>query len=205
MSQYVMVKAQFAFIGFIILYPEKCGLVSNVNEFLQELCYLWRVIGFILGIEDEYNLGSRPLSETIEMCKVKRDQMVEEINSSGIDGQTAGEMARDIIKSLNSVLLFRIPGDVYLRYWCRALGLRSDIWPEKKNFIIATLYYFVSNIAQIPWSFPRKLIDKVIAHRLKSSIKRKDKIFKRLYKKYPQVKFSLSKCESNCCPMQGVI
>ncbi|XP_065332510.1 uncharacterized protein LOC135934567 [Cloeon dipterum] len=47
---------QFMFIGMVVTNPEKLGIVFYTEEDLEALVHLWAVLGYMIGIKDEYNL-----------------------------------------------------------------------------------------------------------------------------------------------------
>lgn len=55
-SQYDVAMTQFSFVGLSLAYPVKCGLISASKEEMESINYYWRVLGFMMGLEDEYNL-----------------------------------------------------------------------------------------------------------------------------------------------------
>ncbi|XP_034938174.1 uncharacterized protein [Chelonus insularis] len=55
LSQGEMASTQCAFVCLMILYPEKFGVHDKCEEDLEAFCHLWRGLGFLLGIEDEFN------------------------------------------------------------------------------------------------------------------------------------------------------
>lgn len=54
-NAYDVALTQFAFIGLAILYPEKCGLIAAEKEDLENINYYWRVLGYMMGLPDEFN------------------------------------------------------------------------------------------------------------------------------------------------------
>ncbi|XP_072755692.1 uncharacterized protein [Anoplolepis gracilipes] len=55
LNQGDMSGTQFASMGLLILYPEQFGLYDASDEDLEAFCHLWRGLGYLLGIEDQYN------------------------------------------------------------------------------------------------------------------------------------------------------
>ncbi|XP_011878980.1 PREDICTED: uncharacterized protein LOC105568160 [Vollenhovia emeryi] len=55
LNQGDMSGTQFACMGLIVLYPEQFGIHDASNEDLEAFCHLWRGLGYLLGIEDQYN------------------------------------------------------------------------------------------------------------------------------------------------------
>ncbi|XP_067215877.1 uncharacterized protein [Linepithema humile] len=62
LNQADMAATQFAFMGIILLYPHELG-VHVSDEDMIAFCHLWRGIGYLLGIEDEYNFCRGSLEE----------------------------------------------------------------------------------------------------------------------------------------------
>ena len=58
-----MAFTQFGFFGLMLLHPEKFGAKNATDEELSCFIHLWRYIGYMLGIKDEYNLCNGELSE----------------------------------------------------------------------------------------------------------------------------------------------
>jgi hypothetical protein len=73
MSQLDMFGTQFAFIGLVVLYPEKFGIYATEKE-LDAFLHVWAGIGYLLGIEDEYNLCLGGLNQ----CKERVAFFIEE-------------------------------------------------------------------------------------------------------------------------------
>jgi len=55
LNQGEMSATQFACIGMIVLYPEQFGIHDANDEDLEAFCHLWRGLGYLLGIEEQYN------------------------------------------------------------------------------------------------------------------------------------------------------
>ncbi|XP_065371716.1 uncharacterized protein LOC135963688 [Calliphora vicina] len=61
-SQKDLALTQFGFIGFLTLGAHRIQLYDE--EFLEATSHMWRVIGYLLGIKDEYNICGENWSET---------------------------------------------------------------------------------------------------------------------------------------------
>ncbi|XP_057339880.1 uncharacterized protein LOC130677222 [Microplitis mediator] len=55
MHQCEMAVVQGGFVCLVILYPQAIGIHGATDEQLDDFCYVWRCIGYLLGIEDEFN------------------------------------------------------------------------------------------------------------------------------------------------------
>jgi hypothetical protein len=67
-SQYDMALVQCGFMGAVIMYPQSFGISCCVEE-LEDYTFFWRGIGFLLGIEDKYNMCCGNYQETLTICK----------------------------------------------------------------------------------------------------------------------------------------
>lgn len=58
-----MSGTQFAFVGLMVLYPEQFGARDASLEDLEGFCHMWRGLGYLLGIEDQYNFCNGSLED----------------------------------------------------------------------------------------------------------------------------------------------
>lgn len=124
-SQYDMVVTQWAFIGLIVMYPEKCGLHNSTEKEISAIIYAWRVIGYLIGIEDEFNLCSGNLKDTRQMCDIIFNEVYRPVLAAKYPPEPQGkEMALDIVKSMEPVL-GKISGEVFHKYWFEFLGIKE--------------------------------------------------------------------------------
>ncbi|XP_025265761.1 uncharacterized protein LOC105254238 isoform X1 [Camponotus floridanus] len=71
LNQGDMFGTQFACMGLIVLYPEQFGIYDASDEDLEAFCHLWRGLGYLLGMQDQYNFcrGSlQDIRQRIEDC-----------------------------------------------------------------------------------------------------------------------------------------
>ncbi|KYN22828.1 hypothetical protein ALC57_04610 [Trachymyrmex cornetzi] len=62
LNQADMAATQFAFMGLILLYPQEFGVYAS-DEDMAAFCHTWRGIGYLLGMEDQYNFCRGSLKE----------------------------------------------------------------------------------------------------------------------------------------------
>lgn len=74
-SQKDMSITLFTFMGIHVLMPEKFGIVGTQEEF-DAFVHFWRVIGFLLGIEDRFNCCGTTLRETIIRLETIREDII---------------------------------------------------------------------------------------------------------------------------------
>ncbi|KAH9506440.1 hypothetical protein DERF_011173 [Dermatophagoides farinae] len=70
-----MTLTQWAFVGFLVLYPKEIGF-SLRKEDIETIVHFWAVIGHLLGIEDEYNLCLGDLHTVRKRCQLILDNDV---------------------------------------------------------------------------------------------------------------------------------
>lgn len=55
MTQYDVALTQFAFIGLAMLWPHKSAMIAAKTEELELINYYWRVLGWFMGMRDDFN------------------------------------------------------------------------------------------------------------------------------------------------------
>lgn len=65
----------FGFMGLVILYPEKLGIVGVTEEELDGFVHLWRVLGHLLGIEDRFNMCQGSFDQVKRRCQQIVDKL----------------------------------------------------------------------------------------------------------------------------------
>ncbi|KAL6268535.1 hypothetical protein P5V15_001668 [Pogonomyrmex californicus] len=69
LNQGDMSGTQFACMGLIVLYPEQFGIHNASDDDLEAFCHLWRGLGYLLGIEDQYNFCRGSLHDVRQRIK----------------------------------------------------------------------------------------------------------------------------------------
>lgn len=67
-SQRDMAITQFGFMGFILLRHQRLGMKVETED-LDAIVHMWRVLGHLLGIEDQYNLCTDSYDGTMQRLK----------------------------------------------------------------------------------------------------------------------------------------
>nr|XP_045599935.1 uncharacterized protein LOC123759114 isoform X2 [Procambarus clarkii]XP_045599936.1 uncharacterized protein LOC123759114 isoform X2 [Procambarus clarkii]XP_045599937.1 uncharacterized protein LOC123759114 isoform X2 [Procambarus clarkii] len=67
-NQLDMSLTQYAFMGLVVAHPEKLGTGSATEEEMAGLIHFWRGLGWLMGIEDQYNFCSGTVAETKALC-----------------------------------------------------------------------------------------------------------------------------------------
>ena len=190
-SQYSMAATQWSFVGLLLLFPERCGLHGQDKQVLQDVNYLWRVIGYLHGIEDRYNMCFEDVQQTINMCQLMLDNLFGPVLCRRPRENELGyEMVLDIVESLKGVLT-GASGDVYLRYWYEALEMREELMPvlslnDRMHYHLLT---FVTGVACRSHTL-KVLIDKASLRRVKHYSAVREKHFQLLLSSHPEVKYT---------------
>ncbi|CAG2103852.1 unnamed protein product [Medioppia subpectinata] len=141
LNQYDFAMTQWAFIGPVILYPEECGLRPATAQDIDDLCYLWRVIGYCMGIEDKYNLCSANIEEDRELCRLLFDRDYRPVLHDNAMTDTIGwQMGNGIalgLQMLNPSLSF----EAIINYWYPRLEIPHKI--QLKTFFHKFSYYYL--------------------------------------------------------------
>ncbi|GJQ82410.1 hypothetical protein Trydic_g11825 [Trypoxylus dichotomus] len=66
-SQRELAGTVYGFIGFVITKPQYFGLQDLTDDDLEAIVHFWRVICYLLGVDDRYNLCRESLAETKEI------------------------------------------------------------------------------------------------------------------------------------------
>lgn len=64
----------FAFMGFQVLVPEKFGIVGTREQF-EDFCHFYRVIGYMLGLDDKFNCCGETLEDTLGRLEAIREDI----------------------------------------------------------------------------------------------------------------------------------
>lgn len=206
MSQYAMFVTQWAFIGLLLMFPEDCGLHFKSDEDREEILtainYVWRAIGFLHGIKDEYNMCDEDYRVTIDQCHVILNELFMPLLSKGPQVSRLGyEMALDIVKSLREMMLSGTSGAVYLTYWYRIFGVPDEVMPPLtiSDKIHLTGIYFLMNYA-MQYDFMVRRLTWRSNEKFERAMKNKRKIREKLQQIDGEVKYTMDAYERTKCP-----
>lgn len=59
-NQQIFALTQFFFVGYPILYPERLHITGASDEDLWAFNHLWAVLGYAIGIDDNFNVALQP-------------------------------------------------------------------------------------------------------------------------------------------------
>ncbi|XP_065199906.1 uncharacterized protein LOC135831392 [Planococcus citri] len=73
LNQFEMSVTQFGFFGLMLMYPEKFGARNATDEELECFVHMWKLIGYLLGVKNEYNFCDGSLAQV----KVRGRQFID--------------------------------------------------------------------------------------------------------------------------------
>lgn len=65
-TQFFLVNTQFGFMGYALIRPELLGVKHNNDEDREGFVHFWAVIGYMLGIKNQFNMCLHPLADVEE-------------------------------------------------------------------------------------------------------------------------------------------
>ncbi|CRL00466.1 CLUMA_CG013728, isoform A [Clunio marinus] len=69
-SQCAMAMTKFGFMGYALVRPHLLGIQHDDKEDREAFVHLWAVIGYMLGIKDEFNMCLKPLEVVEIICRL---------------------------------------------------------------------------------------------------------------------------------------
>ncbi|KAG5872413.1 hypothetical protein JTB14_013658 [Gonioctena quinquepunctata] len=103
-----MVLTQFGFMAYQLVRSEAVGIHDATEEEWQAFLHVWRVVGYLMGIEDRFNLCSGTVQETREICNLLIDQVYRpEIEKRDEDFLTMTRYLCAGLWAMNPVLRFK--------------------------------------------------------------------------------------------------
>ena len=80
-SQYDMALVQSGFFGAVLLYPDGFGIKCSQEE-LTDYIFFWRGLGYLMGVDDRYNLCDGTFDEIHSLIKeIEQDLLLPSLKS----------------------------------------------------------------------------------------------------------------------------
>ena len=90
-SQYDMALVQSGFFGGVLLYPEGFGIKCSQEE-LTDYVFFWRGLGYLMGVDDRYNLCNGTFEEIHSLIKaIEQDLLLPSLQSPPNDFEMMSE------------------------------------------------------------------------------------------------------------------
>lgn len=181
-SQYDMLVTQFGFIGFVVLFPQKYGIKWKEYD-LTCFIALWRFIGYLLGIDDKYNLCARSIDQVKILCQqIYKYEVQESFNTARINQLQCNRMSQGIIESIQPYIPL-ISWDAYLKHLINVMDSNEEIKLTKKNKLVyRSMKFTLSNVVcYAPLGHPLNFL---LRRAIKSAHRHKKQISHKLDVKY---------------------
>lgn len=180
LSAYDMFLTQFGFIGMLILHPKECGLVDDEqNEQIKALIHYWRCVGYLLGIDDQFNLFTN--EDDYQLIRCMCNVIMEQEFRPTITKYSSEEsklMSRSIVEAIKAVVPpLSVRGFTNYLYKMNTLDLPVEMSGMAKagyhgiNFTMKRL---------MPNSKMAFVFDKLLRRAIKKAQKRQEVIKQRL-------------------------
>lgn len=180
LSAYDMFLTQFGFIGMLILHPKDCGLDGPEQlDQLKALIHYWRCIGYLLGIDDQFNLFSHENDFQLIhcLCNIIMEQEFRPL----ITKQSSDEsriMSRSIVESIKAfVPTLSVRGFTNYLYHMNSIDKTIQM-----NHLAKAGYHAINFTMKhlMPHSKVALLLDKLLRRAIKKAQKRQEAIKERL-------------------------
>ena len=158
LSQHSMVMTQWSLIGLIAIRPDNCAFYSveplkdnsklkNTDKdryfVLGEVIYFWRVIGYCMGIRDEFNCCSEQTTEDninyLRIC-FEKGYKPDLANPNALV-KNGLNLVEGLFLGLNLMVpSFIISNNGFMKYWYECLGIYNHDFKLDK-FLVKVSYY----------------------------------------------------------------
>lgn len=187
-NYYDVCITQFAFVGPAMLWPHKTGLIGASEDELESLNYYWRVLGYLLGLKDEYNC-----CQFDKYADIRR--FMEIVFKKGfLDSyhETESKIGLEMDKGIALALHDYLPTMTFntLAYWWKDCfefpGYEIKPLSARERFMHLTTSLSFNHLCK--YEGVLKFMVKLHRARLEAKIKTREKIQKRLDKEYKDKK-----------------
>ncbi|XP_017761137.1 PREDICTED: uncharacterized protein LOC108551475 isoform X1 [Eufriesea mexicana] len=146
-----MAITQFGFIGFIFICPERVGLVYGTREEKEGFNHFWQVTGHLLGISDRINICRKTVSETVELCRrIRKEILAKHL-------EEPRQEFLDLMSNITNGLWyvdFSINEDAFMHFTYDITGLKYKKplgWYAYLNLKQREAMLYICNYAYIGW------------------------------------------------------
>lgn len=190
-NQYDMAITQFAFIGLLLLEPEKCAAYSIKEDELLDIVHYWRLLSYYFGIEDQFNIFAydnnwskqKQLMQLI-MDEVYRKEL--EQNRQPVGSQ----MAQGFMLAFEEMLT-ESSFNILDHWWSPVISIsgRQQLAPYSKLelYKLARFLFFFKVLFKSEFLVVR--LNRLYKKKFDNFLTRGDKVKKRLEKKYGHIRY----------------
>ena len=75
-NQWDLSVVQYAFVGLIVSHPDRFALSHVTDERMEGFLHFWRVIGYLMGISDDYNICGGNLQDTRQKLRAIEEEEI---------------------------------------------------------------------------------------------------------------------------------
>lgn len=153
-SQAGMTATQFTFIAWMIRYSDDVGLHCDKEE-LECLIHFWRCIGYLLGIDDKYNICDGTYEESYALYKKLIEEEVKVyLKKPRRDGI---QMSKDIVTALSKVLPL-MSWSAIKKYWFEIIDFPIDFNLDFYDTLCYWYYKFFSKVL-MKYKYTKNLVN----------------------------------------------
>lgn len=205
-SQHAMTVTEWAFVGLLFMHPrENCihGTDEQVLKVLTDINYLWRCIGYMIGIADENNLCRESVEETIALSHAVFEKTFKPvIDVSEFWNPLAYQMGIDSLAVLSPIAP-GVTGEVILTFWSRVFGFKMP-YIRPLTLTESLAYYALSfghRYLDGTWirGWHRDQVRKVIVQMNEN----KEAIIKDMRKRHPESKYAADGAALTSCGLSS--
>lgn len=183
LSQYDMLVTQFGFIGLVLLFPQKYGIKWRDHD-LNCFLHLWRLIAYLLGIDDKYNICNRSVDEVKEMCQqIYELEIKVSFEKARLNDSKCNKMSQGIIEAIRPYIPL-ICWEAFLKHLAHVLDTneKNIKLSTKKQLVYVSMDFTLSNVIRYSiLGFPLNLL---LRKAIKSAHRKKKRISTKLDSKY---------------------
>lgn len=163
-----------------MLRPKKFGLFWSDQDVLSVI-HFWRYVGYLLGIEDKYNLCARSPEHVKLLCAAILEHEMKFSLNTGVE--EAHEMSRGIVESIRSYIPL-IDWDSFYKYLLEVMG--EDISQHqigfRSNFVYHCMRFTLQFVLRV--TIFATLLNWLLRRALARTEGKKNRIIKELSEKY---------------------
>lgn len=149
-TQYDIAMVQTGFVGFVIMHPRRLGIWCRKDESdLDSYVYFWRVVGYILGLDDDVNACAAGLRASRRIA----NQIEQEIIVPGLGDPSARfiQLSEALIGGFRQFWPW-LNSRVIRGYVCPIMGMPAPADMTWKDYVIVKLmkvHFFLMYL--VPW------------------------------------------------------
>lgn len=189
-SQYDMALTQWAFIGVAILHPEECGLHDVTDEDLDNLIFFWKVMGYLHGIEDRFNLCAEDIHVTRELFRYVWENVYKPVCVAAPHPAPTGyEMTKGIVVALR-VFNPSVKWITFMKYWYKILEMPIEFKIEspRNRLRYKVLKFSLNTLMRI--SFTHWIFSSLFKRNQKWQLAKQKKTERKLKERFPDITYS---------------